>query len=508
MKKIQGGVIIISKKNIILYISLLILILVLAGCSRNPETGNYGPSWDMRVQLPIVDQEYSFTDLSETEEFANMGLTTTETDISSFYIIGTDEKPIQKTTSFPLPELSVNLDNGIDEQINSVPIQNGREDRSIDTIPFPSMTLGSTGNRISVTVENTGPNLIDDLSIEIWDKNSNEDQPIDTITFTSLTGTSKKDLILNNAKIENDNFGLRLAYDQTSGNTTADLTIKGMQQITIQKVEDLDVADVSNPNFDDISVEMGVFDEINDYGEIPAELKLAISPPSSMNMDFAFDSITLSGNDYDQIQNDYYVWSGSTIPLGTLSASGSLILPDNGISYDATDSAEVDVVIKGEARKEGIPAEYSDDIEVVDGDLVYTTVPNAIEITQEDIDTIKEGQINLDKTYLQSTINNQTDLEYAAEIYISSIESNLYDATNKVSDRLLNIGAGENPTKRFILKDSIDRVEEALTEGNVYIGFKFITGDLDKVSGIDIEFSDENILDITSFVSVKVRINQ
>lgn len=500
----------ISKKNIALYILLFILILILAGCSRNPETGNYGPSWDMRVQLPIIDQEYGFTDLSETEEFANMGLTTNQTDIGSFFIIGTEEKPIQKTTSFPLPELSVSLDSGINETA-SILIQNGSEDRSVDTIPFPSMTLGSTGNIISVNVENTGSNPINDLTIEIWDKNSNEDQPIDTITFTGLTGTSTKDLILNNAKIENNDFGLRVAYGQSSGETTADLSITGMQQITIQKVENLDVADVSNPNFEDISVEMGVFDEINDYGGTSAELKLAISPPSSMNMDFAFDSITLSGNDYDQIQNDYYVWSGSTIPLGSLSASGSLTLPDGGISYDATDSAEVDVIIKGKAEitsKDQFPDGYDEYIDVENGDLVYTTEPNTIDITQNDIDTIREGQINLDETYLESTINNQTNLDYAAEIYISSSESNLYDETNKANERIFNITKGENPTRRFLLKDSIDKVEEALTEGNVYLGFKFIAGDLDKISGIDIEFSDEGSLDVTSFVSVKVQINQ
>ena len=51
-------------------------------------------------------------------------------------------------------------------------------------------------------------------------------------------------------------------------------------------------------------------------------------------------------------------------------------------------------------------------------------------------------------------------------------------------------------------------MEEALTEGNVYLGFKFITGDLDDDGSIDIEFSDEDSLDITSFVSVKVRVNQ
>ncbi|MFO7815700.1 MAG: hypothetical protein R6V14_08250, partial [Halanaerobiales bacterium] len=480
---------------------------------RNPETGNYGPSWDMRVQLPVVDQEYSFADLSETEEFASMGLSTNEEgdDIDSFFIRGTEEKPIQKTTSFPLPELSVNLDNGIDEQINSVPIQNGSEDRTVDTIPFPSMTLGSTGNTISVEVYNAGSNSIDDLTIEIWDKNSNEDQPIDTVNFTNLSGENEKDLILNNAKIENDDFELRIAYEQSSGVTEANLSIAGMQEITIQKVENLDVGDVSKPNFDDISVEMGIFEEINEYDSNPAELKLAITPPSSMNMDFVFDSLTLSGNSYDEIQNDYYVWTGTTIPLGTLSASGSLTLPDGGINYDASDSAEVDVVIKGEAEitKE---EQISEDIYVENGDLVYETQPNAIEITQEDIDTIREGQINLEETYLQSTINNQTDLDYAAEIYISSSsdESILYNEANKVSDSdsLLYIEAGENPTRRFLLKDSIDRVEEALTEGNVYLGFKFITGDLDQDGGIDIEFSDEDSLDITSFVSVKVGINQ
>ncbi|MFO7815292.1 MAG: hypothetical protein R6V14_06120, partial [Halanaerobiales bacterium] len=444
----------ISKKKITIYILLLILIIVLAGCSRNPETGNYGPSWDMRVQLPVVDQEYSFADLSETEEFANMGLKTihneeTDDEIDYFFIRGTEEKPIKKTTSFPLPELSVRLDNVSDViDPEPIPIQNGSVDEVLDEeIPFPSMTLGSTGNRISVTLENTGSNPIDDLTIEIWDKNSDEDHPIDTITFMDLTDQelNTKDLILNNAKIENDDFELRVAYEQSSGDTTADLTIEGMQQITIQKVENLDVGSVDKPNFEDISVEMGVFEEINEYDTNPAELKLAITPPSSMNMDFDFDNITLSDNgdvyDYSYKQNDYYVWNTDydpldlTIPLRTLSASGSLTLPDGGISYDASDSAEVDIIVEGEARIEGqFLDEY--DIVVENGDLVYTTEVNAIEITQEDIDTIREGQINLEETYLQSTINNQTGLDYAAEIYISSSsdESILYNEANKVSD--------------------------------------------------------------------------
>ena len=248
--------------------------------------------------------------------------------------------------------------------------------------------------------------------------------------------------------------------------------------------------------------------QINENNEGQAKLKLAIIEPSSMNLKFDISNIVLD-NKVASKDGDYFVWDSSPINLGSLSISGDLKLPsDSPINYDATDHANIKVIIIGEASKSSIPSDYQDDFNIENGDLIYTTDSLEVNVSQEDIDTIKDGIIDLDQTYLETIINNETGLELGAEIYISSDKSNLYNTENKINERLLEITSNQNETKRFLLKNTLEEVEKTLTEGEIYTGIKFIAGKLDDNKGNEIQFTNNMSLNIKSSVAVKLRINQ
>ena len=497
----------INKKYLSIPIFLLILIIFLTGCSKNPVTNNYGPSWDMMLQLPVTEQEDTLNDLVEAEQFDNMGISTDETSIISFYVIGTQEKPITKNLDLDLPELEANLASGIDVSEN-IGFDNGTGDLPSVTLQFPDMTFGSSGNVLTFSLSNIVGNQIDNITIELWDKNAGRTTPLDTISFNNVTNDASKNLYLNNKVIEEENLEMKFSYEQSSGPVTADMSITGLQNITIKKVENLEVSTLDTPTFNDLTVELGVFESIKGYDGNNAELKISITEPSSMNIDFAFDTISIAGVAGTK-ENDYFIWSGSEIQLGTVSLDGTLEVPsDNIINYDSTDTANIDVSIKGKAEKTEIPPEYQDEFNIENGDLIYTSDPMEVDISQDDIDTMQEGVINLDETYLETIIENNTGLQLAAEVYIGNDKSNLYITDNKVNERLLEVTLNENEPKRFLLKNAINKVEETLTEGNVYMGIKFIAGDLDVDTGTDINFTDNMSLNIKSSVYVKVRINQ
>jgi len=509
-------VITINKKYFSIYLFLLILLLALTGCSQNPTTGNFGPSWEMIIELPVTKSEDTFNNLIEADQFDNMGLSTTASEIESFYVIGTKEKPIKKNLSFNLPELSITLENNIDKS-TTIPIVNGQKNESLD-LSFPKMTFGSssTGNSISITITNKDSNVpIDNIIIELWDKNSSESEYIAQTTFNDISNSQSKNLSLNDAVINEDGLELKIKYDQSSGMTEADITIYGLKDITIKKIENVKVDKVDSPSFDSMPVEMGIFDSIEGYPATEdAQLAIAVTPPESLNMELIFDEILINGVNYNTKDGDHYLWSGSPINLGTAEFSGKLTSNENDgiISYDATDSGNISVTIEGKAAitsKSDFPSEYDlDQINVVDGDLTYEIEPMPVEIKQENINTIREGIIDLDHTYLETIINNETNIELAAEIFIGSDQDNLYTNQNKISQRIIEVRKGENEPKQFLLENTIDKVEETLTEGNVYMGIKFIIGELDNNSGSNINFTDNLTLDIESLIAVKVLINQ
>jgi len=512
----------INKKYLTIYIFLLILILALTGCSKNPVTDNYGPSWDMMLELPVTEQENKLSDIAGADEFDNMGFTTKEGSIDKIFVIGTEENPIVKNLSLDLPELTADLGSEINVKEEDVPIPSGSGSLPSITLDLPNMTFGSTGNTLTFNISNISPNKIDNINIELWDKNADRTKPLDTITFSNLTNGSSKKLVLNDKVVKEDNLELKFTYNQTSESTTADFTISGLQEITIKKVDNLQVTGASTPTFEDLTVELGVFDKIKTHNG-KARLDLAINEPKSMNMNFDFTSISIDSieGQEDGENSDFY-WTNNTdssnnevITLGNVSLDGTVTLPDDKIiSYDATDHANVAISIVGKASYDSNDSNDAmtdelEDIKVENGDLIYEAEPVEVKMTQEDIETMREGVIDLEQTYLETIIDNNTGIELTAEIYIGSTnnKTKLYTSANKVNERLLEVTVEENDPKRFLLKNTIDKVEETLTEGNVYMGIKFLAGDLD-TDTTDFDFSTNSSLNIKSSVFVKVRVNQ
>ena len=511
----------INKKYLTIYIFLLILILALTGCSKNPVTDNYGPSWDMMLELPVTEQENKLSDIAEADEFDNMGFTTNADSIENIFVIGTEENPIVKNLSLDLPELTADLGSEINIKEEGVPIQNGSGSLPSITLELPDMTFGSTGNILTFEISNSGANKIDKISIELWDKNADRSSPLDTITFSELAinSSKSKNLVLNNKVVKEDNLELRFIDEQNSGSTTADFNISGLKTITIKKVENLEVTGPSIPGFENLTVELGIFKEIKTLDNGEARLELAIDEPETMNFDFVFNSIKIDGVSGDKDGN-IFRWTENSdnttngITLGDVSIDGEINPPDDKISYDATDHANVAISIVGEAsydssdNNDDLPEELQD-IDVENGDLIYKTEPTEVDISQEDIDTMRDGVIDLEQTYLETIIDNNTGMELAAEIYIGSTndKTNLYTAANKVNEKLLEVTVDENDPKRFLLKNTIDKVEKTLTEGNVYMGIKFLAGDFDD-DKTNFDFSTNASLNIKSSVFVKVRVNQ
>ena len=470
----------------------------------------------MMLQLPVADQSNNLNELVEANQFDNMGISTNETSIRNLFVIGTEEKPIKKNLSLELPELSADLGAGMSVEKEGVYIDNGSRTLPSITLQFPDMTFGNTGNILTFSISNITGNQIDDINIELWDKNANRTNPLDTISFKNLTTYSSKELILNNKIIKENNLELKISYNQSSGPTTADFTISGLKNITIKKVENLEVTDVDTPTFEDLTAKLGVFDSIETYKD-KANLKLAINEPKSMNMNFKFSKISIAGIDGED-KEEYFQWTESTdtntegITLGDIKLNGAIELPDdNIINYDATDFANVNISIIGKASynstEDQLPEELKE-IEVEDGDLIYKTEPMEVDISQEEIDTMQEGIIDLDETYLETVIDNNTEIDLAAEVYIGSDKDNMYTSDNKVNKRILEVKVNDNVNKRFLLKNALDKVKETLIEGKVYLGIKFIAGDLDLNTGTDINFTDNMSISLKSSIFVKVRINQ
>jgi len=491
---------------------ILITTIFLTGCSQNPITGNYGPSWDMMVELPVLNSNNIFDEFESTDDYNYMGLTTTENDVESFYLIGTETEPIVSSISYDLPELDVSLQNEIQENL-TLNLNNNTNNKITKTISFPKINFGSSGNYLDLIIENTGDKQIDNLEIEIWDKNSEKNYALDKITVGNLTGQISKKLYLNNAKIEEKDLELRFKYEQSSGSTIANIEISGLKNITVKKVKELEIEDVSLSNFMDVEsilLEIGIFDKINAYNNSNAEIKTYFNTPKSTNIKFNINNITI--NDIPgQNKGDYYLWSDDTIELGYLNIDSSVELDNNVLTYDSSDSIDVKVKIDGKAEitsSNEFYEKYSENIYVKNGDVYYTTPPMKVNITQKDISKITENNIEPAETYFQADINNLTGVELKGDVYIANTSINLYSEKNKVNVTKLEVNKGENLIKRFLLEEIFNKVKDTLTAGDIYIGFKLSAGDFNSKSGVNIEFTESTALDINSSVFVKLKVNQ
>ena len=491
---------------------ILITTILLTGCSQNPITGNYGPSWDMMVELPVLNSNNIFDEFESTDDFNYMGLTTTENDVESFYLIGAETEPIVSSISYDLPELDVSLQNGIQENL-SINLDNNTNNEITKTITFPKINFGSTGNYLDLIMENTGDKPIDNLIIEIWDKNSEKNYALDKIIIENLVGQISKKLYLNNTEIEEKDLELRIKHEQSSGSTVANIEINGLKDVTVNKVKELEVENVSFSNFMDVEsilLEIGIFDRINAYNNSNAQIKTYFKTPESTNIKFNINEITI--NDIPgQNKGDYYLWSDDTIELGYLNIDSSVELDNNILTYDSSDMIDVKVNINGKAEvtsSNEFYEKYSENIYVKNGDVYYTTPPMKVNITQQDISKINKNNIEPSETYFQADINNLTGVELKGDVYIANTSINLYSEENKVNVTKLEVNKGDNLIKRFLLEEIFNKVKDTITNGDIYIGFKLAAGDFNSDKGVNIEFTDSTALDINSSVFVKLKVNQ
>lgn len=75
------------KKIILIIMVLLIVPGLLAGCSKNPVTGKYGPAWDVTLKLPVVGGTKTLGDVVGAGDFNTVGYTidTSTNEFQSFF---------------------------------------------------------------------------------------------------------------------------------------------------------------------------------------------------------------------------------------------------------------------------------------------------------------------------------------------------------------------------------------------------------------------------------------
>ncbi|MFW5985906.1 MAG: hypothetical protein ACOCQH_00965 [Halanaerobiales bacterium] len=494
---------------------LLVMVLVLAGCSGNPLTGRLGPSWDLTLRLPVDSYEYLLEDdinidedfEDDYEKIVGFGMTTGEDEIEELFARVIADEPLTETKEFDLPDLKAEMD-GISEEESATISGEGEED--LITIEFPALTLGSSGNTIDIEVENTGSNTIDELTLELWDTDG-DDSPLATIELTDIEEDDVEEgsLDLTGKEIEEDDLEIKASYNQSSGDASFTVTATGLDEISIRKADDLDMSDITLTE-SSLTVEEDKLISLDDFEDTVARLGFTYTLPDSTNLELDLTEVELADTEgtISDDDNEFY-WDEGSIEFGELVMTGTPELDDDKLDYDASDTIEVEVEIIGElnvAADEYVP----DDLEVEDGDLVIKTEPQTVEITQEDIDEIKDGVFKADKTFLETTINNEMGMEMQGEVYLSNddTEDDLYDEDNKVNSDFFSIEVGENDAQRFMLGEHIDELEELLTEGDVYMGVKVIAGDLEDDEEAIFNFTKDSELVIDGNIAVVIGINQ
>jgi len=465
----------------------------------------------MMVELPVLNSDNLFEEAALTDDYEYMGLKTTENDVENFYLIGTGNDPIESSLAFDLPELEVSLMNKIEENVTININQNNNI--ITKTIPFPKLHFGSVNNKLNLTIENTGNNPIENLTIEIWDKGSNKTTPLISKQYNNVANSITKNLYFNNKEITTKDLELKLKYEQSSDTTTANIILDGLKKVTVKKVKDLEYENLDLTKFTDIEnilLEIGIFDQISKYNNHQAKIKTYLTKPENTNLEFNIDNITIN-NRSGENKGEYYLWQDDIIDLGYLDIASSVKLNSNKLTYDSTEAIDVKVKINGKAEitsTNDFYEKYSDKIRVEDGDVLYTTPPMKVDISQKDISAFTNNNIDHKETYFEAEINNLTGVELKGDIYMANTSINLFKDENKVNLTKIEINNGENLIKRFLLEEIFDHVKITLTSEDIYLGFKIKAGDFSTNKGITIEFTDKSILDIKSSVFVKLKVNQ
>lgn len=504
------------QKLIKVLLLIMVFSLLLTGCSPNPQTDNYGPSWDIALKLPVTDQSNVFGDIVEVSGYDSFSYQIIDNngtaEIDNFTVEGTETNPITQTLSIDLMPLEITaVDPLLDVNYNDVPVPDGSNSVQypID-FPAPGIEFGSGSglNEITAEITNNGPNSVDSITVKLID---NDGSPLGSAVLSNIaTGNTKHSTInLDDSEITGEEIELVLAFEQNSGNTAVDLKLSGLQDMKITKVVDLPVSDYQSPNLGTTSVEIGSASEIESTEDNPAEIKLNIIPPAdSFNFDFSSSGnyIRLDGEDFTYEEGSY-ILTGEPITLGTLEMSGQINFTGDTITYDAGESLTVETIMTGDVSFDNPLGSDSDyDFEVDGNDLVFKTEPMEVEITRDDIDRLKN---NAKEIRLVSNVTSELEIDIWANLYLSNNKADLFNSDNKLNNELVNIDSRQQSNNLFDLMDTVDNIEDLLTNPPVYMGIEFNFGDFDNQNlPEEFSFRDNETISTEAYIEAVVKVNQ
>lgn len=546
-------------KKIVVMLALVLLVGLLAGCSnsmlKNSETGNYGPSWDLTMKLPAPSTENTFGDLVSVKSFSDFGFVVSdgngdgEGDELSFTVVGSEEKPIGREVTFELPPLDVEREDPLfSETTDEFPLA-GTKTLPEQEILFPlegfqfAESDAPDYNKLKISVENTGDNSLDSLNLTVMKENGDRLAKLRYSDIAAGAESSEKAVDFNGEEIDYEKLKLIIAFEQASP-TSAKINFSGFTNLNIVKAENINGDILSGFNFSQ-DIDIGNAAKINsyDYNDDDniedAELRFHITVPGAEGLKFDFSDTSINDNEvsYNSSKDYYFIRDDEEVAFGELIFSSTIDPVDESgsFSYDSTKELTAEVEMLGQAQFDNPTDDDEIPFEIEKNELVYEMDPQNISITEDEIDKITKYVLSED-TYLYTDITNGLPVGLKADIYLTSSDNDtmskadLYKEENIVNENsVINIdgssGSPVNKDNKFILGDiekedgtiedgMITMIEKAVESGEkIYIGFKFIIGDLadndfDTNGEKHYDFSDDQIIKTKAHIGVTVKVNQ
>ncbi|MFW6409486.1 MAG: hypothetical protein ACOCZR_00465 [Halanaerobiales bacterium] len=520
-----------SKKLLFVVLFTAVFALLITGCTSdllNETTGKPGPSWDTNIKLPVESREDNFGELFGLTDYEEFAFEVKEDNIS-FFLTGTEENPFTMEESVDLKPLEFGSSGDyiieqLDEEYAVVDDDNedydGEDEFTELDVDFPlsGTTFGSgEGNEIKLSLTNTTNDPLDERKINkmVIGLYAGNDQ-VDEVVFEDLATDSAEEssIDFDDEKITSDTltFKVKEVDVESDDATEVEMDIEGFDIVKIDKAEDVDISDFVNAEEELITMSDDM--SFEDFGGLTLDegdyINFEFLPPESTNLEFDFTSsdykIAVNGENGDEFTkentNEFkYEYDDGTNEISGLYFNGGVLAPDGNINYDASESFGMDVKIVGTAEfsQEDMEIEINEE----NGNLVHEMEAMDVQITEDDIENLKQG-INTSDTYLETVIDNQMNADIEVEVYLGK-EDNLYDENN-LAGSLLSIKAEDEKTHRFDIGKTIDDIDEKLQEGDVYMGMKVIVGDVDDDDRFD--FSPEDIISVKSHMNVGIKVNQ
>ncbi|MCK8816268.1 hypothetical protein MWH28_02685 [Natroniella sulfidigena] len=466
-----------------LVVMLLIPVFVVVGCAENPR-GTFGPSWDVGIQIPAIEDNWLINDLVNMDSFQSLKYDSEE---ERFILKGESENEI-------ITELEVELDKfELDELIDIGPTEIIVSDQvdgedfggfsgEVSIEEFDSITLSDKAgeyNRLEVALTEIDKEKIDDFTVKLKDNSSGEISG--EVNFTDITENRTKYITLAAQKLSND-LEIILESNQTSGEANFKIEISS-SKFEVDKLEGYNEGIAEEVNFT-TNLDIGEEAEVGEEG-----LYLRIDPkfPEGSNLEFIIDRLTIDETELTKEESgaDEGYYKISNVDLNDDLTLNGEIKDIGDVTFDFTEKLQLELGMYG-----SITVKLPDiDLDAEDDYLVFKE-RNEFEMTDDKLDKIEE---NLKEGRLIFEADSTFPADIIVELYVGNEkEDTLYEKQNLVGE-LLTIPANEIKFDEFILKQDI---RDKFRGEPAYLGVKLRVSNEVFESGQDINLNSYAVLEV------------